>query len=303
MRLSDIISESIKQEYKVHRDGFFSRLLPIDQLKETNNTLVFIENDNLFSRLSKKTYSSIILNFTSPFINSVDSNVGIILTSNPRKLFYQIHNVLSESLTKNMMFPTKISSSAQISRTCIISDRGVLVGNNVVIGEHSVIHGPVTIEDDVVIGSNTVIGSDGFVFYRDSEEMFQIKSLGGVVIETKAIIKSNVCIDKGVFGGNTIVAKGSAIDNLVNLGHDCYIGENSIIVAGSSIGGWTKVGRNSWIGINCSISNNVILGDFSRVLMGSVIANNIPSKSTYSGYFAEEHNKNILSQIKLKRLK
>jgi UDP-3-O-[3-hydroxymyristoyl] glucosamine N-acyltransferase len=303
LMLSKINLNKIDQDFVIIRDGSFGCILPIDQIGIESDALTFIEDDNYLIRLKNKSIGVIIFGFNSDLLSNIDSNVGVIITSNPKRLFYMFHNLLTPQLISFDLQPSEVSLSAKISKLASISDYGVVIGENVEIGDFTVVNGPVKIHDNVVIGSNTSIGSDGFVFYRDEKNHFVINSYGGVDIQSNVIIKNNVCIDKGVYGGSTIIEEGCKIDNLVHVGHDCFIGKQSVLVAGSSIGGWTKIGERSWLGINTTISNSITLGDDSRVLLGSIVAQDLREKSTVSGYFAEDHKKNLTTQIKIKRLK
>jgi UDP-3-O-[3-hydroxymyristoyl] glucosamine N-acyltransferase len=303
IRISNIQHNKIDQDFEIIRDGFFGCVLPIDQINNESDAMTFIEDDKYIIRLKNKSIAVIILGYNSNLIDSIDLNVGIITTSNPKKLFYLLHNLLTPQLINFELQPSEVSLSAKVSKLAAISDYGVVIGNNVVIGDFTVIQGPTIIDDNVVIGSNTTIGSDGFVFYRDGKSHFVVNSYGGIHIQSNVVIKNSVCIDKGVYGGFTIIEEGCKIDNLVHVGHDCYVGKQSILVAGTSIGGWTKIGQRSWLGINTTISNNIILGNDSKVFLGSTVARDFRDKSIVSGYFAEDHDKNLTTQIKIKRLK
>jgi UDP-3-O-[3-hydroxymyristoyl] glucosamine N-acyltransferase len=138
------------------------------------------------------------------------------------------------------------------ANTTIMS--GVVIGGDVVIGKNVTIYPNVTIYNDTKIANNvtihagSVVGSDGFGYaHTKTGEHVKIYHLGNVEIEEDVEIGANTTIDRGVFG-STIIKKGAKIDNLVQIGHNCEVGEYSIMVSQSGIAGSTKLGRNVVMG-------------------------------------------------------
>ena len=118
---------------------------------------------------------------------------------------------------------------------------GVFIGERTEIGKHCIIHPNVviregvTIGDRVIIHSGTVIGSDGYGYTFEKGEHYKIPQVGGVIIEDDVEIGSNVSIDRATLG-NTVIGRGTKIDNLVQIAHNVKIGERSLIVAQVGIG-------------------------------------------------------------------
>jgi UDP-3-O-[3-hydroxymyristoyl] glucosamine N-acyltransferase len=123
----------------------------------------------------------------------------------------------------------------------------VFIGENAAIGEKCIIYPNVTLREGVKVGngvvihSGSVIGSDGFGYVFDKGRHHKIPQVGGVIIEDDVEIGSNVSIDRSTTG-NTIIGKGTKIDNLVQIAHNVKIGNNSIIIAQVGIGGSTEIG-------------------------------------------------------------
>ena len=117
----------------------------------------------------------------------------------------------------------------------------VFIGENTAIGENCIIYPHVTLREGVKIGnrviihSGSVIGSDGFGYVFDEGRHHKIPQVGGIIIEDDVEIGSNAAIDRATTG-NTIIGRGTKIDNLVQIGHNVTIGNNSIIVAQVGIG-------------------------------------------------------------------
>jgi len=170
----------------------------------------------------------------------------------------------------------------------------VYIGMGVRIGEGSLIYPNATIKENVILGKNviigtgSVIGSDGFGYVRRASNHIKIPQVGGVIIEDDVEIGANVTIDRGSLG-NTIIKRGTKIDNLVHIAHNVVIGENSIIVAQVGIAGSTEVGKDvtiaGQVGItdHIKIGNNVIIGGKSGVTKSL-------NKGVFSGYPARPHN-------------
>ncbi|HLC16971.1 MAG TPA: UDP-3-O-(3-hydroxymyristoyl)glucosamine N-acyltransferase, partial [Thermodesulfovibrionia bacterium] len=125
---------------------------------------------------------------------------------------------------------------------------GVYVGEGSTIGEGTIIHPNVTIRENVTIGKNSiihagaVIGSDGFGYVFENGKHHKIPQVGGVVVEDNVEIGANVSIDRATLG-NTIIATGTKIDNLVQIAHNVKIGQNCIIVAQTGISGSSVLGN------------------------------------------------------------
>ncbi len=151
------------------------------------------------------------------------------------------------------------------ARTTI--EAGVVIGDDVHIGEDCQIKANVTIVDGsllgnkVVIHPGTVVGSDGFGYATDGRGFhYKRPQVGIVEIGDDVEIGANCSIDRATFGV-TQVKSGAKIDNQVQVGHNCIIGENSIIVAQVGLAGSTVLGRNVVMGGQSASAGHVTLGD------------------------------------------
>lgn len=170
----------------------------------------------------------------------------------------------------------------------------VYIGNGTNIGEGTIIHPNATIGENVTIGKNVIIGagsvlgSDGFGYVRRASSHIKIPQVGGVIIEDDVEIGANVTIDRGSLG-NTIIKRGTKIDNLVHIAHNVVIGENSIVVAQAGIAGSTKVGKNVIIAGQAGITDHVKIGDNVMIGGKSGVTKSL-NKGAFSGYPARPHN-------------
>ena len=149
----------------------------------------------------------------------------------------------------------------------------VFVGDNVSIGDNCILYSGAKIYDDTVIGnrciihSGAVIGSDGFGFAPLEDGTYKkIPQIGNAILEDDVEIGANTTIDCGTMG-STIVRKGAKIDNLVQVGHNCEIGENTVIAAQSGMAGTSKVGKNCKFGGQVGLAGHLTIGD--NVLIGA----------------------------------
>jgi UDP-3-O-[3-hydroxymyristoyl] glucosamine N-acyltransferase len=183
----------------------------------------------------------------------------------------------------------------------------VYIGENVVIDEGSTLYPHVTIYDNVTIGKNvtvhsgTVIGSDGFGYMWDGKKHVKIPQIGKVTIEDNVEIGANVTIDRASLG-QTIIKKGTKIDNLVQIAHNVSIGENSIIVSQVGISGSVTIGKNVVLAGQTGVADHVTIGD--NVMAGgrAGITGNVPPNSLISGTPHMPHKEWLRLNIYLKKL-
>ena len=139
-----------------------------------------------------------------------------------------------------------ISKTAEIGKDVYIAPFAY-IGEGVKIGDGSRIYPHVTIYDGCQIGKNVtihagaVIGADGFGFAPNQEGYDKIPQMGIVVIEDNVEIGANTCIDRSTMG-QTVIHKGVKLDNLIQVAHNCEIGENTVMSAQVGMAGSTKIG-------------------------------------------------------------
>ena len=147
---------------------------------------------------------------------------------------------------------------------------GASIGDNVAIGSDCVVHPNVVIYDNVTIGNRVilhagvVIGADGFGYVRDEHSHHKFPQIGTVVIEDDVELGANTCVDRAALG-RTRIGRGTKIDNMVHVGHNCDIGERVVIAAQTGISGSVTIEDD------CVIGGQVGFGDHIRVLSGAVI--------------------------------
>lgn len=158
-----------------------------------------------------------------------------------------------------------VSKSAKIGENVYIAPFAY-IGDNVTIGDGSRIFPHVTIYEGCKIGKNvtihagSVIGADGFGFAPNQEGYDKIPQIGIVVIEDDVEIGANTCVDRSTMG-QTIIHKGVKLDNLIQVAHNCEIGENTVMSAQVGMAGSTKIGAWCMVGGQAGFSGHITIAD------------------------------------------
>lgn len=162
-----------------------------------------------------------------------------------------------------------ISKSAEIGKDVYIGPF-CYVGDDVKIGDGSMIYPHVTIYDGCKIGKNVtihagaVIGADGFGFAPNQEGYDKIPQMGIVVIEDNVEIGANTCVDRSTMG-QTIIHQGVKLDNLIQVAHNCEIGENTVMSAQVGMAGSTKIGAWCMVGGQAGFAGHIQVADKTMV--------------------------------------
>ena len=171
-----------------------------------------------------------------------------------------------------------VAKSAKIGKDVYIGPFAC-IGENVTIGDGCAIYPHVVIYDGCQLGNNvtihagSVIGADGFGFAPNTEGYDKIPQLGIVVIEDNVEIGANTCIDRSTMG-QTIIHKGVKLDNLIQVAHNCEIGENTVMSAQAGMAGSTKIGAWCMVGGQAGFSGHIKIADKTFVGAQSGVINN-----------------------------
>jgi UDP-3-O-[3-hydroxymyristoyl] glucosamine N-acyltransferase len=205
-----------------------------------------------------------------------------------------------------------LGAFVSVGRGCRIGNgtvlsAGVTLGQEVRIGEDCLVHPGVRILDRCLVGNRviihagTVVGSDGFGFAEEGGTHLKIPQIGNVVLEDDVEIGANVTVDRATFG-TTWIRKGTKIDNLVQVGHNCDIGENCILVAQVGLSGSVRVGRGSIFAGQSGSVGHIRIGERVRVGAKSAVTSDLPDGAFVIGHPARDHREWKKSQAGLGRL-
>jgi UDP-3-O-[3-hydroxymyristoyl] glucosamine N-acyltransferase len=146
-----------------------------------------------------------------------------------------------------------------------------------------------------------VVGSDGFGYAPDGTGHYKIPQVGVVVIEDDVEIGSNTTIDRAALGA-TIIRRGSKIDNLVQIAHNCIVGEHCIIVSQVGISGSTKLGDFVTLGGQVGVAGHLEIGSRAMVGAKSGVHGSIPSGQVFSGIPALPHKQWLRTAMALPKV-
>lgn len=226
--------------------------------------------------------------------------------------------------------PLGVLPAAIVSETATIGEGasiypGACIGRNVAVGCRTTVHSGAVIYDNAIIGDDctihanavvrercrignrcivqpgAVIGSDGFGYAPDGSGYYRIPQIGIVVLEDDVEIGANTCIDRAAID-TTRISRGTKLDNLVQIAHNCQIGEDCMIVSQVGISGSTKIGKHVTLAGQVGVAGHLTIGD--NVLVGgqSGVPSSLPANAAYSGTPAMPHKEWLKSAMIVPRL-
>ena len=200
-----------------------------------------------------------------------------------------------------------IDAGVSIGASCVIHP-GVFIGRGTQVGDDCVLWAGAVIRDGCVLGdrvtvhSNAVIGADGFGYYFDDGRHQNVPHVGGVILEDDVEVGACTCIDRAKFG-NTIIGRGTKIDNLVQIAHNVRVGEHCVFAGQAGISGSTRIGSHCVFGGRAGTEDNVTIGDGARLAGGlAVAAKDIAAGAMVSGWPARDHREELRDRAAVRRL-
>lgn len=205
-----------------------------------------------------------------------------------------------------------IGPNVVIGRGVEIADNTKLLANCYVgkfttIGSNCLFHAGVNIGDNIVIKNNVTIhhgvsiGADGFSFVTETpnavetaqnegeikgefkqQVIHKIPSIGSVIINDDVEIGANATIDRGTIE-NTVIGKGTKIDNLVMISHNCNVGENCMFISQVGIAGSCNIGDRVVLAGQVGVADHIKVGDDSILMAQSGVTKSLPNKSIVFG--------------------
>jgi UDP-3-O-[3-hydroxymyristoyl] glucosamine N-acyltransferase len=182
-----------------------------------------------------------------------------------------------------------------------IVGRDASVGRDCLIYPHVTIYHDCHLGDRVIVHAGAVIGSDGFGFAPSPQGIVKFPQVGRVIIGNDVEIGANCTIDRGALG-DTVLADGVKLDNLVHLAHNVKVGKNTMIAAQTGISGSTEIGKWCLFGGQVGLVGHLSVGD--KVMFGaqSGVTKDCPTGTTYFGTPAHEIHAEKRRQAYVSRL-
>jgi UDP-3-O-[3-hydroxymyristoyl] glucosamine N-acyltransferase len=273
-------------------------------LSASPDDLVFVEDEKHLSAAFESQAGAVI---AGTFAASVNSTRPILISDQPKLAFARAARLLNGNSpgadapqgtvhATAVIYPAaKVGLSVRIEARAVIGDRaqigegttigeGCAIGAGVVLGSHCEIYPNVSIYPGTTVGARVIVhagavlGSDGFGYVRDrtTGHYEKFPQVGRLVIEDDVEIGANATIDRGALD-ETRIRRGTKIDNLVHIGHNCQIGEDVVIAAQTGLSGSIVIengvvlGGQVGIGEHARIEEGVMLGGQGGVLPNKVL--------------------------------
>ena len=260
------------------------RIADLDQARE--GEIAYVENEKLFAAAAESKASCLIVK--DGLAEKFDGRT-LIEVNNPKLAFSLIGAALHPAARREPeIHPTAVvAENADIALTAYVGpnvcvgeyarvgaytrlEAGVVLGANVTVGDDCVLHPNVVLYDGISIGNRAILhagvclGADGFGYVRHELGYQKFPQIGTVVIEDDVEIGAHTCVDRAALG-RTRIGRGTKLDNMVHVGHNCDIGERVVIAAQTGISGSVVIEDDAVIG------GQVGFGDHTRVMSGAVI--------------------------------
>ena len=200
-----------------------------------------------------------------------------------------VHPTAKVDATATVMDFVTVGAGTVVGARAVLSP-GVFLGEAVHIGEGTVLKANVSVLDGCVIGARcllhpgVVIGADGFGFALDLSvpEHVKIPQAGIVRVEDDVEIGACSCVDRATTG-ETVVGRGSKIDNLVQVGHNCTVGALSILCAQVGLAGSTELGKGVVLAGQVGVAGHLRIGDLAKVGAQSGIISDLDDGAAVMG--------------------
>jgi len=173
-----------------------------------------------------------------------------------------------------------IGSACRIGAGCVIG-AGTELGRDCRLYPNVTIYPSCSLGDRVILHAGCVIGSDGFGLAWQGDRWLKVPQVGRVVIGDDVEIGANTTVDRGALD-DTVIGNGAKIDNLVQLAHNCTVGEHTAIAGCAGIAGSTKIGSRCLIGGAAMILGHIEICDGVTVSGASFIGKSIKAPGVYT---------------------
>lgn len=293
------IAELIGAKLEGNSNGFAAGINEIHKVEPGD--LVFVDHPKYYDKCIQSAASFIIINKLTAF----PEGKALLIVEQPFAAYQTIvrHFRPFEPSVK------LISDSVVIGEGTYLAPN-VCIGNEVRIGKNCRIHPNVTIGghciigDEVIIQAGTVIGSDAFYYNskKDREIWYtRMESCGRVIIEDAVEIGAGCTIDRGVTH-DTIIGRGTKMDNMIHIGHDTVIGKNCLIAAQVGIAGVVEMGNGVILWGQVGVNKTLHIADNVTVYAQSGVPGNLEAGKVYFGSPCEEAKEKMKELVWIKRI-
>ena len=171
----------------------------------------------------------------------------------------------------------------------VVIYRGAKIGHRFFAHSHAQVREYCELGDDVTLQNGVVIGADGFGFARDGAKGWhKIVQSGVTRLADRVEVQANACVDRASIG-ETVIGADTKIDNLVQVGHGCQVGEHTMLCSQVGLGGSSHVGNNVILAGQVGVAGHLTIGDGAIATAQTGIPGDVAAGATVSGYPAIEN--------------
>jgi UDP-3-O-[3-hydroxymyristoyl] glucosamine N-acyltransferase len=320
-KIADILSASVEGNQNTTIDSvckieegcdgglsFLANPKYTDFIYETKASAVIVSNDFI----PEKPLQTTLIRTDNPYL-ALAKLLEVYQQMKPKKVGVSPHAFVANSakIGENVY----IGEFVSIGENAIVEDEvhlfpNVCIGDGVKIGKNTTIYAGVKVYADCEIGHHTiihagaVIGADGFGFAQQENDYIKVPQIGNVVIGNFVEIGANTCIDRATLG-STKIHDHVKFDNLIQIAHNCEIGEGSAFASQSGVSGSTKIGKRCIVAGQVGVIGHLKIGDNVIIGAQSGVTQNVPDNKIVLGtpaVSALEEKKLIIYRKKLPEL-
>jgi len=180
--------------------------------------------------------------------------------------------------------------------------RGANIGDTFFAHAHAVVREFCRVGNRVTLQNGVVIGGDGLGFAKQKDgTWYKMAQSGPAVLEDDVEVQANACVDRATVG-ETRIARGTKLDDLVLVGHASRVGVNTMLCGQVGLAGSTKVGDNCILAGQVGTAGHLTIGDGAVITAQSGVPNDVPAHALYSGYPAVDNRQWLKTMAALNRL-
>lgn len=289
-----------------------SDVAPIEQAAE--GKLSFLCDEKFVGELAKVSGGVVLMSkplLTSPKGEEIipETKATLILVDNARGAMAELLKLVAKAMNpakQGIEQPSFVSEGVCVPEDAYVGafayigknvtlGKGVqiyphtYIGDNCKIGDGTILYSGVKVYYNCVIGrecilhSGCVIGADGFGFEPDAQGVNQkVPQIGNVIIEDDVELGANTCVDRAMMG-STVVHKNAKVDNLVQIAHNCQIGESDFLCSQVGIAGSTTIGKHCILAGQVGVAGHIEIADNCVFGAQSGIAGSVKKAGMYQG--------------------
>ena len=231
-------------------------------------------------------------------------HAGLAVAAYPKAVFARLAGMLHQSLLaalpplSGVADDARIASTAEVAPNAVVGP-GALIHDDVVIGPGAVIGPGVAIGAGTVVGhqasvthavvgaacvlsAGVRVGEAGFGYAPDEGGAVAVPQLGRVVIGDAVDLGANTCVDRGALS-DTVIGRGTKIDNLCQVGHGCQLGEGVLIASQTGLSGGAIIGDGAMIGGQVGMAERVRVGAGASVTAQAGLMRDVPPGERWGG--------------------